>query len=131
MWLILDRANEDNDGKLANHVLQVHQTGAPPPPELQQAPLTPEQLRVYTALAKQHEPKVPQALTDYVAAVYAELRRQEAMSDRPHSYTTPRTLLSILRLSQALAKLRFDNAVRVVLPLGWLWAGKSAAYEVH
>jgi MoxR-like ATPase len=99
-------------------------------------PLTPGQLRTYTALAKQHEPKVPQELTDYVAAVYAELRRQEAMSDRPHSYTTPRTLLSILRLSQALAKLRFDNNVRPPAfegclgckVEGWAWCrGKGVA----
>lgn len=30
------------------------------------------------------------------------------------TYTTPRTLLSILRLSQALAKLRFSNLVEQV-----------------
>jgi DNA replication licensing factor MCM7 len=63
-------------------------------------------------MAKQHAPKIPEDLTEYVAAIYSEMRRQEALSDRPNSYTTPRTLLSILRLSQALAKLRFDNVVR-------------------
>jgi DNA replication licensing factor MCM7 len=83
-----------------------------PTREHQHAPLTPEQLRVYVAMAKQHAPKIPEDLTEYVAAIYSEIRRQEAMSDRPNSYTTPRTLLSILRLSQALAKLRFDNMVR-------------------
>jgi DNA replication licensing factor MCM7 len=107
----LDRANEDNDRKLADHVLQVHQKGCVPAHETEHAPLLPEQLRTYVAMAKQHEPKIPEDLTEYVSAIYAELRRQEAMSERPNSYTTPRTLLSILRLSQALAKLRFDNSV--------------------
>jgi DNA replication licensing factor MCM7 len=111
LWLILDRANEENDRKLADHVLQVHQHGRVPAPESEHAPLTPEQLRTYVAMAKQHAPKIPEDLTEYVASIYGELRRQEAMADRPNSYTTPRTLLSILRLSQALAKLRFDNAV--------------------
>lgn len=112
MWLILDRAQEEQDRKLAEHVLTVHSAGAAPAPVNELEPLTPQQLRTYIALAKQHAPRIPEDLTDYVAAIYAEMRRQEAMSDRPQSYTTPRTLLSILRLSQALAKLRFDNKVR-------------------
>jgi len=46
-----------------------------------------------------------------VAAVYAEMRADEAAAQMPHSYTTARTLLSILRLSQALARLRFAASV--------------------
>ena len=116
LWLILDRANEDNDRKLADHVLAVHQNGSVPAPATEHAPLTPEQLRTYVAMAKQHQPYIPEDLTEYVSAIYAELRRQEATTDRPNSYTTPRTLLSILRLSQGLAKLRFDNTVRLPPP---------------
>lgn len=130
LWLILDRANEDNDRKLADHVLQVHQNGCVPAPEHAHAPLTPGDLRTYVAMAKQHEPHIPEELTEYVSSIYAEMRRQEAMSDRPNSYTTPRTLLSILRLSQALAKLRFDNAVRaaaVCLCVRALRAGEVSA----
>ena len=48
---------------------------------------------------------------EYVAAVYAEMRAEEAAAQVPHSYTTARTLLSILRLAQALARLRFADAV--------------------
>lgn len=43
--------------------------------------------------------------------MYAELRAQEVAAKVPHSYTTARTLLSILRLSQALARLRFSNTI--------------------
>ena len=50
-------------------------------------------------------------LVDYVAVVYAEMRAEEVETAVPHSYTTARTLLSILRLSQALARLRFANSV--------------------
>ena len=46
-----------------------------------------------------------------MAAVYAEMRQEEAQAQVPHSYTTARTLLSILRLSQALARLRFSDYV--------------------
>jgi len=48
---------------------------------------------------------------EFVAAVYAELRAQEVAAKVPHSYTTARTLLSILRLSQSLARLRFSNTI--------------------
>lgn len=51
---------------------------------------------------------------EFVAAVYAEMRAQEAAAKVPHSYTTARTLLSILRLSQALARLRFSNTIAQV-----------------
>ncbi len=48
---------------------------------------------------------------EYVAAVYSEIRADEVASEVPHSYTTARTLLSVLRLSQALARLRFADHV--------------------
>ena len=48
---------------------------------------------------------------DYVATVYSEMRAEEVAQDVPHSYTTARTSLSILRLSQALARLRFAEQV--------------------
>ena len=53
---------------------------------------------------------------DYVADVYAEMRRDEAAAQMPHSYTTARTLMSILRLSQALARLRFADSVAQARP---------------
>ena len=43
--------------------------------------------------------------------MYAEMRMEETQTEQPHSYTTARTLLSILRLSQALARLRLDDVV--------------------
>jgi DNA replicative helicase MCM subunit Mcm2 (Cdc46/Mcm family) len=65
-------------------------------------------------LPLQYDPFVPEALSDYLAAVYAEMRAEEASCEVPHSYTTARTLLSILRLSQALARLRFADVVEQV-----------------
>ena len=55
---------------------------------------------------------------DYLAAVYAEMRQlEQAQVDGSSStYTTPRTLLSIIRLATALTKLRFDTLVSSALP---------------
>ena len=55
-------------------------------------------------------------VAEYIAAIYAEMRMEEAATEQPHSYTTARTLLSILRLSQALARLRLDDVITQVLP---------------
>ena len=139
MWLILDRADPDGDRALAAHVLEVHATGAAPTSnrggendggeaagaagaannatqtQTQSSSnsnfLPPAVLRAYVARAKQCSPSVPESLTEYIAAVYAEMRAEEAAASVPHSYTTARTLLSILRLAQALARLRFAEQV--------------------
>ena len=137
MWLILDRADPDGDRALAAHVLEVHATGAAPTSrggggggegeggdaaaaganatQTQNSSasffLPPAVLRAYVARAKQCSPSVPENLTEYIAAVYAEMRAEEAAAAVPHSYTTARTLLSILRLAQALARLRFAEQV--------------------
>lgn len=64
------------------------------------------------ALARRVTPHFPRELTEYVAAAYAELRQEEAeVGEQAHSYTTARTLLSILRLAEALARLRFSTQV--------------------
>lgn len=50
----------------------------------------------------------------YIAEVYADMRAVEQAEKQPHSYTTARTLLSILRIAQALARLRFSTHVEKV-----------------
>lgn len=69
------------------------------PPE--GALIPPRLLRAYITLARRQQPAIPQELTDYVAAHYVEARGQEAseLGERG-AYITPRTLMSILRLSQ-------------------------------
>jgi DNA replication licensing factor MCM7 len=52
------------------------------------------------ASARRVVPYVPRDLTEYIASAYAILRQEEAESDAPHSYTTARTLLSIIRISE-------------------------------
>ena len=110
LWLILDRPSLDTDLALAQHVLCVHRDGVAPRRAGAQ-PLPAALLRAYIAEAKRHEPVVPHTLADYIAAVYAEMRAEEAAAEVPHSYTTARTLLSVVRIAQALARLRFADAV--------------------
>jgi DNA replication licensing factor MCM7 len=78
-------------------------------------------LREYVARARRHEPTVPHDVAPYIVEAYVSLR----MQDRPRNGTsnnsssktgdqtamTARQLLSILRLSQSLARLRFSDFV--------------------
>ncbi|XP_027562636.1 DNA replication licensing factor MCM7-like, partial [Neopelma chrysocephalum] len=58
-------------------------------------------MRRYLAMCKRREPRVPEALGDFITAAYVEMRR-EALSTRDGLYTSARTLLAILRLATAL-----------------------------
>lgn len=109
LWLILDRADMDTDLELARHVVYVHQNKESP--ALGFSPLEPSVLRAYISAARKLSPTVPRELEEYIATAYSSIRQEEAKSNTPHSYTTVRTLLSILRISAALARLRFSDTV--------------------
>lgn len=109
LWLILDRADLDSDLALARHVLYVHQHLDAP--LLDFDPIDSTTLRSYVSMARNYTPNVPRDLTEYLASAYAAMRQEEAESDAPHTYTTARTLLSILRLAEAVARLRFSTLV--------------------
>ncbi|KAM6541466.1 hypothetical protein CsatB_005913 [Cannabis sativa] len=109
LWLILDRADMDGDLELARHVVYVHQNRESP--SLGFTPLDSSVLRAYISSARRLSPSVPKELEEYIASAYTAIRQEEAKSDTPNSYTTVRTLLSILRISAALARLRFSETV--------------------
>ncbi|KAJ9547596.1 hypothetical protein OSB04_020139 [Centaurea solstitialis] len=109
LWLILDRADMDNDLEMARHVVYVHQNRESP--ALGFAPLEASVLRAYISAARKLSPSIPRELEEYIATAYSSMRQEEAKSNSPHSYTTVRTLLSILRISAALARLRFSDSV--------------------
>nr|CAD1816896.1 unnamed protein product [Ananas comosus var. bracteatus] len=97
LWLILDRADMDCDLEMARHVVHVHQNLESP--SLGFTPLEPSLLRAYISAARRIVPSVPRELEEYIATAYSSIRQDEAKSNAPHSYTTVRTLLSILRIS--------------------------------
>lgn len=70
--------------------------------------------RAYISRARQARPTVPRRVSEYVVEAYVRLRKQhkdKESQNKSHTYTSARTLLGVLRLSQALARLRFAPAV--------------------
>lgn len=66
-------------------------------------------LRQYIAYARQFDPTLPPELVEYITGAYISLRSSDMLGK--DFYTTPRTLTAIIRMSQALARLRFSVVV--------------------
>ncbi|KAI4819692.1 hypothetical protein KUCAC02_004932 [Chaenocephalus aceratus] len=73
-------------------------------------PIDMKLMRRYMAACKKRQPVVPESLADYITAAYVEMRK-EARVSKDTTFTSARTLLSILRLSTALARLRLMETV--------------------
>ncbi|XP_016413024.1 DNA replication licensing factor mcm7-B-like [Sinocyclocheilus rhinocerous] len=108
LWLIQDKPDADNDLRLAQHITYVHQHCKQPPTHF--SPIQMQLMRRYISKCKQKQPVVPEALSDYITAAYVEMRK-EARVSKDTTFTSARTLLSILRLSTALARLRMVDVV--------------------
>jgi DNA replication licensing factor MCM7 len=116
---ILDKPDEDFDRSLAMHVCHVHRLERHP--ELDFEPYSPAFLRAYISKARTFEPFVPEGLADHIVGLYVGLRKGDQDQDNTKyldkttnkraRFCTARTLLSILRLSQALARIRFHQVV--------------------
>ncbi|XP_051781173.1 DNA replication licensing factor MCM7 isoform X2 [Erpetoichthys calabaricus] len=108
LWLIQDKPDRDNDLRLAQHITYVHQHSKQPPSQF--VPIDMKLMRRYIALCKKKQPAIPESLADYITAAYVEMRK-EARVNKDMTFTSARTLLSILRLSTALARLRLVDLV--------------------
>ena len=98
--------------RLAQHITYVHTHGAAPSTTTEIHShdstnlLSLAELRRLIAVARaQPVPAVPAHLADYLVGAYVEMRK-EARVNREMTYTSARTLLAILRLSTARARLR-------------------------
>ena len=100
LFLLMDKVNADADFNLAKHVCHVHQYNNAPSVDMDEV-FDAQFLRAYIAQAQRHEPFVPQSLTEYITSAYISMRcDEEESATREYFFTTARTLLSILRLSQ-------------------------------
>lgn len=71
-------------------------------------------MRHYIAECRKVRPIVPPDMSEYIVSSYVQMRKQQKedeAEDKNYSYVSARTLLAVLRLSQALARLRMDSVV--------------------
>lgn len=122
LFLILDTPNRDADEELARHVTYVHIHNTHPTAATNgegggtDVIFTPQEVRQWVARARSFRPTVPKEVSDYMVGAYVRMRqthKRDSEKNKSFSHTSPRTLLGILRLSQALARLRFAEQVIV------------------
>ncbi|RAL03404.1 DNA replication licensing factor MCM7 [Aspergillus ibericus CBS 121593] len=114
MFLILDTPSREADEELASHVTYVHMHNKHPETEDAGVMFTPQEVRQYIAKARTYRPVVPSSVSDYMVGAYVRMRKQQKKDEaekKQFSHVTPRTLLGVVRLSQALARLRFSEEV--------------------
>jgi len=110
MWLIRDKPDLARDLALAEHVTYVHRHSSHPPMDFEA--LDAKTVRAYVCAAKRYSPAVPPELTEHIVDEYVALRQKDALDpSKTECFTSARTLLAILRLAQALARLRFSDKV--------------------
>merc|ERR1719188_2912160 len=125
LFLLLDTVDVEKDRNLASHVCKVHTTfaktddkkrdpeDATPGDIYEFKPFDANFLRTYIRRARMLEPLIDDSIHQDIVNAYVSIRDEEKKGelDQKKSYTTPRTLLAILRLSQAHARARFSERV--------------------
>ena len=112
LFLMLDQPTRESDEELAQHVTYVHMNNRHP--ETSGTVFSPNEVRQYIAQARTYRPIVPKEVSEYMVGAYVRMRQQQKRDEggkKHFTHTSPRTLLGVLRLSQALARLRFATMV--------------------
>lgn len=109
IYLILDSPNADQDRKLAEHLVGLYHDN----PVVVEPPMDSDLLRDYIDYAKEHvHPMLSDEATQQLLESYLELRNPTGGSISNHHGSrtisaTPRQLESLVRTSEALAKMRY------------------------
>jgi DNA replication licensing factor MCM6 len=111
MFVVQDVRDESKDNQVAKHILNLHKPGAfsgeAHAPELSRL-----DLQRYIALARAYSPKITPEAHDRLIRCYKQLR-QDRTYVRGSSGVTVRQLESLIRLSEAIARVHLDDKVKV------------------
>jgi len=112
LWLIKDRPEQQRDLDLAQHVTSIHKNPNAPQTVENEA-IDMKVMRRYIELCKTKNPIVPKELDDMLINIYLEIRDRKRTASSPDDalFTSPRSLLAIIRLSTAFARLRLADKV--------------------
>ncbi|KAJ7556567.1 hypothetical protein O6H91_05G088500 [Diphasiastrum complanatum] len=111
IYLVLDKPDEQTDRRLARHLVALHYEN----PEIQaQAALDLATLTSYITYARQHiNPRLSDEAAEDLISGYVAMRRKGSFpgSSKKVITATPRQLESLIRISEALARIRFSEVV--------------------
>ncbi|TPX35566.1 hypothetical protein SmJEL517_g02085 [Synchytrium microbalum] len=109
-FVILDDCDETTDYNIARHIVNFHRHRD----EGIQSEYSQDQLARYLRYAKSLKPKMTVAAREYLVKQYRQLRQEDSTGVNRSSYRiTVRQLESMIRLSEALAKMHCDQEVNI------------------
>jgi DNA replication licensing factor MCM7 len=111
LWLIKDHPESANDKRLGNFITSVHQN----PDQritLDEDVIDMKTMRRYIELCKTKHPIIPPELDEKLVDIYLAIRELRRGDDSVDTlFTSPRSLLAIIRMSTAFARLRLSDVV--------------------
>lgn len=111
-FVILDECNPETDEHIARHIINSHRGDAASGQAAHTAPFTPEQLLKYIKFAKTLNPVITKDSRKMLVDCYRLLRQNDILGKNKTAYRiTVRQLESLIRLSEALARLYMDSEV--------------------
>ncbi|KAK9165391.1 hypothetical protein Scep_000582 [Stephania cephalantha] len=111
IYLILDKADEHTDRRLAKHIVALHFEN---PESILQDVLDLPTLTAYVSYARKNiHPRLSDEAAEELTRGYVEMRRRGNFpgSSKKVITATPRQIESLIRLSEALARIRFSELV--------------------
>lgn len=111
LFVMIDTPDMNNDEMLARHVTHVHRFNAHP--ELENGePFSAQFMRAYISKAKALDPLIPEHLAEHVIGSYVTMRENSNEDQQSRkSFVSPRSLLSVMRLAQAVARVHLRDEV--------------------
>lgn len=107
-FVVLDECNEKADHNIARHILNVHRRRD----EACDPPFSPEQVQRYIRYARTIKPRLTREAADLLVSSYKSLRQSDCTGSGSSYRMTVRQLESMIRLSEALARLHCDQEIR-------------------
>ena len=109
-FVVLDECEESSDRKIAEHIVSVHQKKD----KALSPPYTSVQIQRYIKFSRCIDPQLTQEAKKVLVDQYKKLRQADAVGGSRSCYRiTVRQLESIVRLSEALARMHCDDKVQV------------------
>jgi DNA replication licensing factor MCM6 len=107
-FVIVDECNEQNDYNIARHLLNVHRYREAPV----EAEFSAEQIQRYIRYARTIKPEMTAEAGEMLVERYKQLRAGDATGFGSAYRITVRQLESLIRLSEALARLHCDREIK-------------------
>jgi len=108
-FVVLDECNPEADRQVAEHILKVHRCEE----EAVQPPFTKEQMQRYIRFTRTIHPKITPESQRVLVDCYRKLRQGDTLGRSRAAYRiTVRQLESMIRLSEAMARLHCDQEIK-------------------